>query len=169
MIPNNTYKSVRLLGKGYNLYYSVWCNNEHELYDLTVGQTPCRARGRTNTKQTDRSQLHNLYTERALSDTEPRLLGRTLSQVVARLDALLLVLKSCQGVTCIEPWNVLQPEEPVHSLWDALAEEYDQFYDQQTRVSFGWCADGYLIDAEGPQVPGAPLTSRYGVSWENWV
>lgn len=35
-IPNNTYKSVRLLGEGYNLYYSVWCNNEHELYDLSV-------------------------------------------------------------------------------------------------------------------------------------
>ena len=29
---NNTYKSMRVLGSGYNLYYSVWCNNEHELY-----------------------------------------------------------------------------------------------------------------------------------------
>lgn len=38
MIPNNTYKSVRLLGQGYNLYYSVWCNNEHELYDLSVSK-----------------------------------------------------------------------------------------------------------------------------------
>lgn len=36
MVPNNTYKSIRLLGQGYNLYYSVWCNNEHELYDLSV-------------------------------------------------------------------------------------------------------------------------------------
>lgn len=35
-MPNNTYKSVRLIGDGFNLYYSVWCNNEHELYDLTV-------------------------------------------------------------------------------------------------------------------------------------
>lgn len=33
---NNTYKSVRILGEDYNLYYSVWCNNEHELYDLNV-------------------------------------------------------------------------------------------------------------------------------------
>lgn len=39
MIPNNTYKSVRLLGEGYNLYYSVWCNNEHELYDLSVSKS----------------------------------------------------------------------------------------------------------------------------------
>ncbi|KAJ0268250.1 hypothetical protein COL940_013569 [Colletotrichum noveboracense] len=31
---NNTYKALRVVSKEYNLYYSVWCNNEHELYDL---------------------------------------------------------------------------------------------------------------------------------------
>jgi len=38
---NNTYKAVRLFGADYNLYYSVWCNNEHELYDMTVGILSC--------------------------------------------------------------------------------------------------------------------------------
>jgi hypothetical protein len=33
---DNTYKSVRLMGKDYNLYYSVWCTNERELYDMQV-------------------------------------------------------------------------------------------------------------------------------------
>lgn len=33
---NNTYKALRVISKEYNLYYSVWCTNEHELYDLTV-------------------------------------------------------------------------------------------------------------------------------------
>lgn len=33
---NNTYKAVRVIGQSYNLYYSVWCNNEHELYNLEV-------------------------------------------------------------------------------------------------------------------------------------
>lgn len=33
---NNTFKALRIKGTGYNLYYSVWCNNEHELYDMTV-------------------------------------------------------------------------------------------------------------------------------------
>jgi arylsulfatase A-like enzyme len=33
---NNTYKSLRLIGRGYNLYYSIWCNNKHELYDMNV-------------------------------------------------------------------------------------------------------------------------------------
>ncbi|KAG6834736.1 hypothetical protein H0H93_007697 [Arthromyces matolae] len=67
-LPNNTYKSARILGEGYNLYYSVWCHtNEHELYDLSA----------------------------------------PLNQVIERLDALLLVLSSCKGPTCIKPWNVL--------------------------------------------------------------
>lgn len=33
---NNTYKALRVIGPEYNLYYAVWCNNEHELYDLSV-------------------------------------------------------------------------------------------------------------------------------------
>ncbi|KAJ5772752.1 Alkaline phosphatase-like alpha/beta/alpha [Penicillium paradoxum] len=151
-IPNNTYKSVRLLGEGYNLYYSVWCNNEHELYDLS----------------TDPYQLNNLYpsTTSLANDIEPRILGRSLAQIISRLDALLMVLKSCQGVTCIQPWDVLQPVDDVSSLQDALHEEYDNFYGAQPQVSFDWCDAGYIIDAEGPQVP---LTSRHGVSWDIWV
>ncbi|KAH8426495.1 sulfatase family protein [Aspergillus melleus] len=35
-VPNNTYKAVRLLSTHYNLFYSVWCNNEHEIYDLST-------------------------------------------------------------------------------------------------------------------------------------
>lgn len=33
---NNTYKSLRLIGDGYSFYYSVWCNDQHELYDMIV-------------------------------------------------------------------------------------------------------------------------------------
>jgi hypothetical protein len=33
---NNTYKAVRIIGKGYSYYYSVCCTNEHELYDILV-------------------------------------------------------------------------------------------------------------------------------------
>ncbi|KAJ6093601.1 hypothetical protein N7486_008890 [Penicillium sp. IBT 16267x] len=150
-LPNNTYKSVRLLGEGYNLYYAVWCNNEHELYDLS----------------TDPYQLHNLYPNGAvLGENEPHLLGRTLSQAISRLDALLLVLKSCQGLTCIEPWKVVQPQHTIHTLRDALDEQYDLFYQERPRVSFNWCDTGYVIEAEGPQ---APLTTRHGLPWDAWV
>ena len=34
---NNTYYSVRIVGNGYNFYYSVWCTNEHEFYEMKVG------------------------------------------------------------------------------------------------------------------------------------
>lgn len=33
---NHTYKALRIIGKGYNLRYTVWCNGDHELYDLQV-------------------------------------------------------------------------------------------------------------------------------------
>lgn len=35
---NNTYKAMRVIGDSYNLFYSVWCTNEHELYDMTVSR-----------------------------------------------------------------------------------------------------------------------------------
>lgn len=35
-ILNNTYKALRVISDEYNLYYSIWCTNEHELYDLNV-------------------------------------------------------------------------------------------------------------------------------------
>jgi hypothetical protein len=35
-MPNTTYKSARIVSEQYNLFYAVWCNNDHELYDLKV-------------------------------------------------------------------------------------------------------------------------------------
>lgn len=40
MMGNNTYKSARILSEEYNLYYSVWCDGDHELYDLSVSIIP---------------------------------------------------------------------------------------------------------------------------------
>lgn len=31
-LVNNTYKSARVIGDDYSLFYTVWCDNEHELY-----------------------------------------------------------------------------------------------------------------------------------------
>ncbi|KAH6955768.1 alkaline-phosphatase-like protein [Ilyonectria sp. MPI-CAGE-AT-0026] len=36
VMPNNTYKGLRVKGEFYDIYYSVWCNNEHELYNIKV-------------------------------------------------------------------------------------------------------------------------------------
>jgi hypothetical protein len=35
-VVGSTYKSLRVIGAGYNLLYTVWCTGEHELYDMTV-------------------------------------------------------------------------------------------------------------------------------------
>lgn len=34
--PNNTFKGLKIVSKEYSLYYSVWCTNETELFDLHV-------------------------------------------------------------------------------------------------------------------------------------
>jgi arylsulfatase A-like enzyme len=40
LFANNTYKALRIVSDSWNLYYSVWCTNEHELYDLNVSKKP---------------------------------------------------------------------------------------------------------------------------------
>ncbi|KAL4960097.1 sulfatase family protein [Aspergillus stella-maris] len=145
---NNTYKTVRIIGENYNLAYTVWCSNEHELYDLDI----------------DPYQLNNLYTK---TESDFKILGRSLSNVVTRLDSLLLVLKSCKGPTCIKPWDVLHPGSHVQNLQDALHPLYDAFYISQARVSFDRCEAGYIVDAEGPQNV-LPFT-RYGLNWDVWT
>ncbi|KAL1988641.1 hypothetical protein VTN96DRAFT_8341 [Rasamsonia emersonii] len=151
IITNNTYKGLRIHGSGYDLYYSVWCSGEHELYDLTI----------------DPYELDNIYpTSDIDGDDKVTILGYPRTQVINRLDALLLVLKSCQGITCVKPWEVLHPEGDVQSLHDALNKKFDDFYSQQVKVSYDRCESGYIVEAEGPQVP---LTYRNGIAWHHWV
>lgn len=161
---NNTYKALRLISPDFNLYYSVWCSGEHELYDLTV----CHPYHATNSTyytdtyvQTDPYQLHNLYPNIAAS----KIGSYSAVKISTRLDALLMVLKSCKGDTCIQPWRTLHPYGDVHSLLDALDDTFDAFYVRQVRVQFGWCEHGYLLEAEGPQVPLAYRHTR----WSDWV
>ncbi|KAF1849200.1 arylsulfatase-like protein [Cucurbitaria berberidis CBS 394.84] len=149
---NNTYKALRVIGDSYNLYYSVWCNKEHELYDLN----------------NDPGQLRNLLSnKRSPSQT---LLGFPLHKVAARLDGLLFVLKSCKGRTCIEPWRALHPDGNVEKLRDALSARFDEFYEvQQKKIEYSRCEDGYIIDAEGPQFENDGLVYRYNSHWSDWV
>ncbi|BCS21427.1 sulfatase family protein [Aspergillus puulaauensis] len=114
-MPNNTYKSARIVSEKYNLFYAA-----------------------------DPHQIHNVYT----SAPQP---------FKNRLDALLLVLKSCAGSTCIKPWDELHPDGSVQSLVDALDPQYDEFYAGLPRVAYSICEDGYLIAAEGPQWSGVSL------------
>lgn len=79
------------------------------------------------------------------------LADREFKQVHSRLDALLMVLKSCYGKECHEPWKTLHPKSKVKNIKQALEHDYDDFYENQPKVSFSSCELGYLKDAEGPQ------------------
>lgn len=132
---NNTYKGLRIEAEDYGYYYSVWCNNERELYDMKA----------------DHAQLNNLLSSRAYPAPCHELRGQSIDAITDRLDALMMVLKSCREQACYDPWRSLHPDGRVRSLADALSVEYDEFYRGQTKVQFDYCSRGYLLDAEGPQ------------------
>jgi hypothetical protein len=154
LILNNTYKALRIVGDGYNFYYSVWCNNEHEFYDL----------------KTDPYQLVNLLHPDEAAKAPPTILGVPFTKVVSRLDSLLFVLKSCKGQTCVRPWQALHPAGNVLDLHDALSSRFDYFYEtQQKKVSFTQCELGYILESEGPQFETDGLVYRHGLRWDEWV
>lgn len=125
-----------------------------------------------NIDQSDPAQMNNLLLS---PSTYPHTyLGRPIPQVQARLDALLLVLKTCKADQCREPWNELHSGTRVRSLWDALHPRLDKYYDNIEKVSFTYCDPGFLLEAEQPVWNGfggqdrASLTKRYGMDWAEW-
>lgn len=80
--------------------------------------------------------------------------GWDTAKLTARIDALLLTLKSCKGRVCRQPWETLHPQGGVHNLRDAMAAQYDHFYLlEQAKVAFSACMPGYLPAFEGPLGP----------------
>lgn len=143
--------------KGYSLSYTVWCSGEHELYDLI----------------TDVGQMDNLL---LLESTTTLISGLgSVASLAARLDALLFVLKSCKGETCVKPWKALHTRGDVENLKQAMEKQFDAFYEQeQLKVRYSRCEMGYLLDAEGPQfesdgVAYNDLMFKDGVEWSEWV
>lgn len=62
----------------------------------------------------------------------------------------MMVLKSCKGQVCTEPWAELHPQGDVNNLIDSLDERFDAFYQEQPKVSFSECRLGYFPEVEGP-------------------
>lgn len=96
--------------------------------------------------------MHNLLAPmNAHSGKAVKIFGRDLHAVVDRLDALMMVLKSCKEESCRNPWKKLHPDGDVGGLLDTLGTEFDAFYESQPKVSFSACELGYIVSAEGPQ------------------
>lgn len=53
-----------------------------------------------------------------------------------RLDALLLVLKTCVGDVCVNPWKTLFPGGGVRSLFDAMEVQFDAYFASLPKVKY---------------------------------
>ena len=74
-----------------------------------------------------------------------------LAHLVNRLDALLLVLKTCKGKQCTQPWLSLFPDGQVSTLKDALNVKFDDYFESRVqKLQFAKCEKGYIAESEGP-------------------
>lgn len=127
---NNTYKAVRLISDAYNYYYyAVWCTGDRELYNMKIDK-----------HQTSNLAVGDFVMEKSTHSKESTTLNDDYGSVQARLDTLLLVLKTCKGETCRNPWKVFHPSGKVQSMSDAMESRCDKCYDKQPRVTFSKCA-----------------------------
>ncbi|KAF2180159.1 alkaline phosphatase-like protein [Zopfia rhizophila CBS 207.26] len=120
LIFNNTYKTMRIVGEEYAYLYSRWCTGETEFYD---------------TKE-DPYELTNLALDPKDED----------QKVMDRLNALLLVTKSCEQDLCRDPWSVLMQNSTlpgVCSLKEAMNALYNDFFAGFPLVSFKECGQVY--------------------------
>ncbi|KAI4601673.1 hypothetical protein KJ359_011804 [Pestalotiopsis sp. 9143b] len=133
---NNTYKGIRIVSEEYSLYYSVWCTGETEFYDL----------------KSDPFQTRNMAAEGSTSGYH--IAERPMSEILSRLNALVMVLKTCKDQACTRPWEVLHPDGSVRSLSQALQKLFDSFYDDQPQMWFSDCPLGYFAGVENQEPVG---------------
>ncbi|KAF5351337.1 hypothetical protein D9758_007991 [Tetrapyrgos nigripes] len=136
-----TYRSIRAVdGDEHDWAYGVWCTGERELYDL----------------KTDPYQITNLALNSPLKGFDSfNFSTPDLTSLASRLDALLVVLKTCVGEVCRDPWSAIFPEnstsDPVTRLSDALSPEYDAYFDSLPKFRYKICRFGYFEENESPK------------------
>jgi N-acetylglucosamine-6-sulfatase len=128
---NATYKSLRIVGSNFAYLYTHWCySNEIELYNTIK----------------DPYELNNLA--RDPDDDTQRLLHR--------LNAMLLVQKSCTTNVCQNPWTVLLENTSlpaVTTLKDAMNSSYDTHFAAFPLVHIKACLGFQSTDNEAPFFP----------------
>lgn len=124
---NTTYKSIRTLGEDQSWLYTKWCSGDAELYNTTA----------------DRYELRNLVP------------AGSHKRIEDRLNALLMVTKSCEQGSCRDPWSLIVPPDGARltSLTQALNDDYDDFFAGFARVSFNQCLAFQDASNEGPFFP----------------
>ncbi|KAH6890286.1 arylsulfatase [Thelonectria olida] len=141
---NNSYKSLRIVGEDESWLYSYWCTGETELYNTAK----------------DPYELDNLAVGAS----------KETSRLIDRLNAILLVTKSCAQGTCRQPWTLLQPgncKDEILSLKQAMKRKYDDFFAGFPRVAFKECLQIQDIGNERPFYPALPETGALGQKYRN--
>ncbi|TPX15448.1 uncharacterized protein E0L32_004428 [Thyridium curvatum] len=136
----NSYKTLRIVGSDESWLYSYWCTGEVELYNTAK----------------DPYELTNL----ALNPTPE------VQQLLNRLNAILLVTKSCEGGTCRQPWGLLQPNDKpneIVSLKQAMDPKYDVFFAKFPKVNFKECLAVQDVANEQPFYPPLPDNGSGGL------
>ncbi|KAI3601354.1 arylsulfatase [Moniliophthora roreri] len=139
--PNTTYRSIRVAdesqdgGETYDWVYGVWCTGERELYNL----------------QADPYQLLNLASNN-IDPTSFQFASPDYSRLASRLDALLVVLKTCVGDTCRNPWGAIFPAGEANGLIESLDARYDTYFDSLPKFGYRLCQFGYFEEDAAGQV-----------------
>lgn len=81
--------------------------------------------------------------------------------LASRLNALLLVQKTCNQDTCRNPWKALHPDGTVQNLKDALNTTHDSYYASLPQVSFKQCLNFQSPSNEEPFFPGFDASAPY--------
>lgn len=136
---NNTYKTIRVVGTEQNWAYAVWCNGQTELYNITA----------------DPYELTNLARDNVTTEHQ---------RLINRLNALLMVTKSCEQDRCRDPWAQLNPTNDttttLTSLVAAMDTSYDDYFSAFEKVSFDTCMQYQYAENETPFFP--PLDTLAG-------
>ncbi|KAF9262348.1 alkaline phosphatase-like protein [Marasmius fiardii PR-910] len=129
-LVNTTYRSIHVKDdtdgrNDHDWIYGVWCTGERELYDF----------------KTDPYQLRNLAQNddnSSFSFSSP-----SITRIASRLDGLLIVLKTCTGEVCRDPWRAFNVPD-VSSLSGALDARFDAYFDSLPRFGYKDCRFGYF-------------------------
>lgn len=164
---DNSYKTLRIVDEDESWLYTKWCTDDSELYKTSD----------------DPYELENLIVTKA-NDTE------TL-RLINRLNALLLVTKSCSDGTCRNPWSVLQPVSEssnatvdtggdgrvgvmngtITNLHEAMNHQFDAFFASFPKVAFAECMTYQYAPNEVPFYPASSmaLQGQYRLPTDNYV
>lgn len=129
-------------GKPVTYSYAVWCTGERELYDLV--SDPHQVRNQL-------APLNALGAFPAFDAGGEEAVSAETQRLLHRLDAVTLVLKTCKGVSCVEPYSALFPHGTVSTIQQAMNSKYDNYFAALPKVHFDHCMLGYQNRLEQPE------------------